>query len=645
MATTTALSSESGTLPRSRDAEWRVPTRLRHSRPKAHVTAALVTLAMLGASDVLPARDRDAAARKKDEAKQVLVLYSTSRDPVLAGARDRELSRLLNKGLSQPLDYYTEYIDLTRFPDEQYQAGFRNFLRLKYRNVRFDVVIAVEEASLEFVEKARKELFPDTPVVFFALYPVTRRPPNSTGVYAEPDFGGTIGLARALQPDIEQVLVVSGASARDRLFEDLARRRLELLDEHLTITYLSGLPIDRLEAIVSELPSHSVIYYLLMSQDGSGVHLLPMEYLDRLASVANRPIYSWDDSTMGHGVVGGCLRHFESGIALLAQQALSVLEGHSADTLPTLTPDLNVAQVDWRQLQRWNIPERLVPAGTTVRFRELTFWSRYKRSVISALAILVAQTGLILALLIQRARRRRAEDRVRGSQAELQTSYERIRDLGARLLSAQDVERSRIARDLHDDVSQQLALLSIDLQLLSGVAQARSEDPRELARVALERTHGIARSVHNLSHRLHPAKLRLIGLVAGLNGLLREISHPDIEATVGLNNVPVTLSQELTLCVYRVVQEALQNAVKHSAAGRISVQLMQRDEGLTLTIEDDGVGFELSTAWTKGLGLISMRERLEAIGGKLIIDARPGAGTRLEVTVPLRQDQPVETVA
>src|SRR5262245_28233844 len=460
--------------------------RPRHSWPSASVTAALLTVAMLVATDVLLARD--ASTDRKDEAKQVLVLYSTSRDSVLAAGRDRELSRLLNEGSARSLDYYTEYIDLTRFPDEQYQAGFRNFLRLKYRNVRFDVVIAMEEASLEFVEKARKELFPNTPVVFFALHPVTRRPPNSTGVYAEPDFSGTIGLARALQPDIEQVFVVSGASARDRLYKDLARQRIESLDERLTIIYLSGLPIERLETIVSELPSHSVVYYLLVSQDGSGVHLPPLEYLDRLASVANQPIYSWDDSTMGHGVVGGCLRHFESGIALVAQQALRVLQGQSADALPTLTPDLNVAQVDWRELQRWNIPERRVPAGTTVRFRELTFWSRYKGSVISAVAILVAQTGLIVALLVQRARRRRAEERVRGSQAELLTSYERIRDLGARLLSAQDVERSRVARDLHDDVGQQLALLSIDLQQLSGVAQVRSEDPRELARVALERT-------------------------------------------------------------------------------------------------------------------------------------------------------------
>ena len=116
---------------------------------------------------------------------------------------------------------------------------------------------------------------------------------------------------------------------------------------------------------------------------------------------------------------------------------------------------------------------------------------------------------------------------MRASQAELRTSYERVRDLGARLLRAQDTERARIARELHDDISQQVALLEIDLELLSGADRGLAGGLEE----TLNRAHGIARSVHDLSHRLHPAKLRLIGLVSALHGLQRELSRSDLAIT------------------------------------------------------------------------------------------------------------------
>ena len=153
--------------------------------------------------------------------------------------------------------------------------------------------------------------------------------------------------------------------------------------------------------------------------------------------------------------------------------------------------------------------------------------------------------------------------------------------------------------------------------------------------MALDRAQTIARKVHDLSHRLHPAKLRLIGLVAALSGLQRELSRNDIEITFAHDNVPAALPQDLTSCLFRVVQEGLQNAVTHSAARAVSVHLTGRDNTLALTIVDDGNGFDVGVAWGKGLGLISMHERLEAIGGTLTIHSRAGAGTRLEIIVPL----------
>ncbi len=166
-----------------------------------------------------------------------------------------------------------------------------------------------------------------------------------------------------------------------------------------------------------------------------------------------------------------------------------------------------------------------------------------------------------------------------------------------------------------------------------------------LTEEALSRAHAIARSVHDLSHRLHPAKLRLIGLVPALNGLQRELSRSDVAVTFTHDNVPARLSPDLTLCLFRIVQEALQNALKYSRAAHVSVHLGGGPEGLALTIVDDGVGFDVNAAWGTGLGLMSMRERLEAIGGTLEIRSAPGIGTRLEIRTPLPAAEGTETVA
>jgi signal transduction histidine kinase len=238
---------------------------------------------------------------------------------------------------------------------------------------------------------------------------------------------------------------------------------------------------------------------------------------------------------------------------------------------------------------------------------------------------MAVQTALIVGLLVQRTRRRRAE-------SDLRASFDRVREIGGRLLSAQETERTRIARELHDDISQQLALLRLNLSRLTRLVQGHAGI---VAGEAVKCADGIVTSVHDLSHRLYPARLRLIGLVPALDALLGEFSRRGPGITFTHENVPTALSPDLTLCLFRVVQEALQNALKHSHAQNVSIHLSGTADGVMLTVIDDGVGFAVDAGWGRGLGLISMSERVDAIGGTFNVRSSPHRGTRIEVSVPV----------
>jgi signal transduction histidine kinase len=579
--------------------------------------------------------------RADSQQKQVLALFSTRRDVRIAALGNSELPRALENGLQQAVDFYPEYLDASRFADPSYLDAFRDFLRVKYRDKRFDVVISFQDVATTFAERFRGELWPDTPLVFYVATAPARRPSDATGVVASPDFAGTLTLATTLQPDTERVFVVSGASDRDRANQAMVRAQFRRFEPRLEVIDLSNLPAALMEQRLAALPPHSIVFYTLFYQDRTGRNFNPIDYLDRVAAIANRPIYSWVDTTIGHGVVGGSLRSLDAIVAAVSDRTVRVLRGESAERVPILSATLQTPQVDWRQLQRWGISEARVPPGTTILFRTPGLWEQYRGYILVAVGLLLAQSLLIGALLIQGARRRRVERQLQASQAELRASYERIRDLGGRLLRAQEDERARISRELHDDISQQIAVLGIDLAMLEASPPHGGE---RLVTEAYERTQAVARRVRDLSHRLHPSNLALIGLSRALERLGRDFAHAGLTITFTHGDLPDGLPTDVTLCLFRVAQEALQNIVKHSGARVATMHLEMVRGELWLTIVDEGAGFELRRAG-RGLGLISMEERVDQVGGTLNVRSAPGAGTRVYARVPIRAAHRETTVA
>ncbi|HEX7137353.1 MAG TPA: ATP-binding protein [Vicinamibacterales bacterium] len=218
----------------------------------------------------------------------------------------------------------------------------------------------------------------------------------------------------------------------------------------------------------------------------------------------------------------------------------------------------------------------------------------------------------------------------------LRASNDRNRDLAGRLIASQEAERERIARELHDDLSQKLALLNIDLDQLTRRLEHHDSELAAEAGVTRQRAAEIASDVHELSHQLHPSKLKMLGLIRAMEGVCRDVAvQNDITVDFTHESIPVSVSPATSLCLYRILQEALHNVAKHSGANRADVRLVRERDTIFMRIDDQGAGFDPEALGGTGLGLVSMRERVNHLGGRLTIGSAPGAGTRISVHLPL----------
>jgi signal transduction histidine kinase len=225
-----------------------------------------------------------------------------------------------------------------------------------------------------------------------------------------------------------------------------------------------------------------------------------------------------------------------------------------------------------------------------------------------------------------------AEDITERRQAE-----EARMDLAQRLINAQEAECTHVARELHDNIGQSLALFTMELDRTRlTLTDLSSESEAKLARL-FGKLKDLGQVVSNLSHQLHSSELELLGLAVAIRVLCREFSEQyHVQANCRCSGVPDDLSADVSLCLFRVVQEALHNVAKHSQATMVDVEVRATPDLLHLSICDNGVGYtpNVSTA-RSGLGLISMRERLHFVGGKFTITSRPGSGTRVEGAVKM----------
>jgi len=230
------------------------------------------------------------------------------------------------------------------------------------------------------------------------------------------------------------------------------------------------------------------------------------------------------------------------------------------------------------------------------------------------------------------------EAELRESQEKLNENYNRARDLAGRLIQAQEEERRRIGRELHDGVAQEIALLTIELDRLESTPADQLAEAHDQLSGLKRHAEEVAKSVREVARQVHSVSLQHLGIAKALVGLCRTFAQQH-HVEVKVETEPIDdLPDDLNLCLFRVAQEALTNSVTHGHAKLITVKLARDRDVLRLQIQDAGIGFDPATI-VDGLGMVSMRERLRLVGGRLTVSSSPGNGALIEAVVDLDKVQ------
>jgi signal transduction histidine kinase len=547
-----------------------------------------------------------------------------------------------------------EFLDFSKHPEPDHRWKMVAYLENKYRKQPIDLVITVHPAALQFLIGEAKDLFPGAPVINVLADPEfvdngdfrtakvrlmegLNRPfvlmPFSLAVDA------TIRNILSLQPGTRNLAVISGNGFLDRGLEQITRRNLAAWQGRLKIEYLSALPLEEVLKRVTALPPESAVLFSNFSADPLGRKYRPVEVARRISQVSKAPVFGMFESIIGNkGIVGGTMPSFKREAEITVGLALEILKGKLPSRAVTFSQASFSPIFDWEQLQRWGMDSALLPAGTIVLNRPRTLWSEYKGFVAGSILLALVLTGLVIGLLFQGRRRRKVESSLQENERALRQNQNDLRELTGRLITAQEEERRYLARELHDDLTQRVAVLSMEAGNLEKKLDGRQDPVKEKIGNMKNQLIVLATDIHNMARQLHPSILDDLGLIRAIESECNAFyKREGIPVFFNHENVPLNLEKKISLTLYRTVQEGLRNTSKHACAEKILVSLKGANQEVQLSLQDNGIGFDLAGSRSQpGLGLYSLRERVRLTQGTFAIRSSPGAGTVITVGLPIQ---------
>ena len=588
------------------------------------------------------------------ETRNVLVLYSNNRLVPGNVAVDRGLRAAMASSSDRPVQVFSEFLDQPEFDGEAYEETITRYLREKYAARRPDAIVAVSDNAIDFMLRHRAGLFPGIPVVHAAVLKSYLRslpplPPDVVGVLVEYDLAGTIKQALRWHPDARRLIVVTGASERDRRSEALLRREAPAAAGSLPVEFLAGLPTAAVLKRLGELGADSVVFTPGYFQDGEGRFFSPRDAAIGMAAAAAAPLYGPLETFIGIGAVGGRMPSFED----IGRQAGGIVSellagaAPSALRLPEVVP--TKLRVDWRQVRRWGIDERQIPADTVVYFKEPTFWEAYRNVVVIATLVILLEAVLIATLLIERRRRRAAELAVQQQRTELAHA--------SRLAVAGELTAS-IAHEINQPLGAvQTSADAADLILRSG-GDRRDDLLRIVTRIRRDsvRASDVIRKLRAMLARHEPLR-HPFDLDAAISDVATFLRAEARRRQVTLDVRPVTPAASI-LGDQTQIQQVLINLVLNAMDAvadlpedrrTIVVSAERSATAVCVTVHDRGHGiapedlprlfdsFFSTKQRGMGLGLSIARTIVEAHGGRIQGENDAGEGAVFRVELPVAE--------
>jgi signal transduction histidine kinase len=557
-----------------------------------------------------------------------MLVYSYERDLASHNAFATMFRPELSRSFGEPIDFIEVSLQAAHLNPSASEESIVNEVRSTLPRRRLDLVVPIGGPAAVFAQTYRQQLFSTTPMLLAGVdrrFLQNRAPAaNDTAVAVEHDPPQMIETILRLLPDTRTVFVVIGASQFEQFWLKEVKRGLRRFEGRLTFIWTNELSFEEILKGCASLPPHSAIFYGVLSSDAKGVRHPEERTLGTIHAAANAPIFGLHSTQLGRGIVGGPLLSIEDLSRNTATVAVRMLRGEPPQSLTTPTQVSATLAFDGRELRRWGIAEDRLQPGSVVLFREPTAWQRYRPQIIAGVTFASVQTVFAIALLASLVKRRRAEQSLRG--------------LSRRLLQSHEEERARIASRLNEDLCQRMTGLNLQLHSLSMSSHSNVKQMRTRVEELCAQFGDLASEIQAIPDQSYHT-LELIGLAASVRTFCQQMSERHgVTIDFRHEGVPDDLPNDVALGMFRVLEEALWNAVRHAAVRRVSVSLGGSRDELRLDVADEGVGFDPEAAMrSQGLGLIGMRERLSLVGGECLIESQPGAGTRIRARVPLRR--------
>jgi signal transduction histidine kinase len=562
---------------------------------------------------------------------RVLLLHSFGRDFAPFDTFSETFRTELAQQMNGAVVFYDVDLASARFEGDEPEVAFNSYLLALFSDRQLDLLVPIGGPATRFAQKYRQGLFPSTPMLVAATdqrhLQSASLTTNEAVVSVANNLSQSIESILQVLPATTNIVVVVGNSAHERLWLEEMQREFQPLCQRVSFTWFNGLTFSQMQKRASLLPPRTAIFFALFYVDAEGIPYAGNRALSDLHTVANAPIFGSHDTQMGHGVVGGPLMLIEDLGRDTANVAARILRGEVPGSIKTPPHVPGTPVYDWRELQHWGISEASLPRSSTILFREPTFWQFYKWRII--LAVLTA-CGAAAALYYQHFARLKCAH-------EAQVAFTR------QLLLSQESERRRIASELHDGLGQALLLIKNRLGLLTTAAQHSPEVTRQLAALSATASRAIS-DVRAISQALRPTALEQIGLTKAIEWMIEQIGETSgTKFSPEIDNIDGLLSPDLEINLYRIVQEALNNVVKHANATQVIIAVRREPAGISVSILDNGRGFDSRNSEVQHslrgrkptLGLTGMAERAKILEGQLEILSAPDTGTRLTLMVPL----------